>query len=83
MRCYTLPPMSAMKDRQALSEIAEQSGWQRRQVDRTDFYRRGVREVEVIFTEDKLAGGSLYEDLHMLTHTRDRSTVEGWLTKAL
>jgi len=75
--------MSATNDRQALSEIAEQSGWRRRQVHRTDFYRRGAREVEVLFTEDKLTGGSLYEELHLLTHTRDRPTVEGWLTKAL
>jgi hypothetical protein len=71
-----------MSDRQSLSEIAEESGWQRRQVDRTDFYRRGAREVEVFFTEDKLTGSTLYEDLYMLTHTRDRSTVEGWLTRA-
>jgi hypothetical protein len=75
--------MSATNDRQALSEIAEQSGWQHRQVDRTDFYRRGAREVEVLFTEDKLTGGSLYEDLHLLTHSRDKATVEGWLTKAI
>jgi len=75
--------MSATNDRQTLSEIAEQSGWQRRQVDRTDFYRRGPREVEVLFTEDNLTGGSLYEDLHLLTHSRDKATVEGWLTKAM
>lgn len=75
--------MSSTSDRQALSEIAEQAGWQRRQLDRTDFYRRGAREVEVLFTADKLSGGTLYEDLHLLTHTRDRATVESWLTKAL
>ncbi len=74
--------MSPTTDRQALSELAEQSGWQRRQLDRTDFYRRGVREVEVLFTEDKLTGGALYEDLHLLTHTRDMVTVQGWLTRA-
>ena len=74
--------MSATNDRQALSEIAEQSGWQRRQVDRTDFYRRGAREVEVIFTEDKLNGGTLYEDLSKLTYTRDKATIESWLTRA-
>ncbi|HEY7050981.1 MAG TPA: hypothetical protein VH496_02445 [Mycobacterium sp.] len=76
--------MSATNDRQALSELAEQSGWQRRrQLDRTDFYRRGAREVEVFFTEDKLNGGTLYEDLHLLTHTREIATVQGWLTRAL
>jgi hypothetical protein len=75
--------MSATNDRQALSEIAEQSRWQRRQVDRTDFYRRGARQVEVFFTEDQLNGGSLYEDLHLVTYTRDKATVEGWLTRAV
>jgi hypothetical protein len=75
--------MSATNHRQALSEIAEQSGWRRRQLDRTDFYRRGVREVEVFFTADKLNGGTLFEDLHLLTHTRDMAKVEAWLTKAL
>ena len=75
--------MSATNYRQALSEIAEQSGWQRRQVDRTDFYRRGAREVEVLFTEDKLNGGSLYEDLRMMTYTRDKATIESWLTRAV
>lgn len=75
--------MSATNDRQTLSETAEQSGWQRRQLDRTDFYRRGSREVEVFFTADKLNGGSLYEDLHLLTHTREKAKVESWLTRAV
>ena len=75
--------MSATNDRQALSEIAEQSGWQRRQLDRTDFYRRGTRKVEVLFTADKLNGGTLYDDVHLLTYSRDKAKVEGWLTKAL
>jgi hypothetical protein len=75
--------MSATNDRQALSEIAEQSGWQRRQLDRTDFYRRGVRTVELLFAADKLNGGTLYDDVHLLTYTRDMAKIEGWLTKAL
>lgn len=74
--------MSATNDRQALSEIAEQAGWQCRQLDRTDFYRRGARKVEVLFTADKLNGGTLYEDVGMLTYSRDKATVEGWLTRA-
>jgi len=75
--------MSATNDRQALSEIAEQSGWQRRQLDRTDFYRRGARKVEVLFTADKLNGGALYDDVHLSAYSRDKAKVEGWLTKAL
>lgn len=75
--------MSATNDRQALSEIAEQAGWQRRQLDRTDIYRRGARDVEVLFTEDKLNGGGLYEDLSLLTYTRDKATIESWLNRAL
>jgi hypothetical protein len=75
--------MSATNDRQALSEIAEQSGWQRRRLDRTDFYQRGTRKVEVLFTADELSGGTLYDDVHLLTYSRDKAKVEGWLTKAL
>jgi hypothetical protein len=75
--------MSATKDRQALSELAEQAGWQRRQVDRTDFYRRGLREVELFFTADNLNGGALYEDLSMLTYSREIETVQAWLTRAV
>jgi hypothetical protein len=75
--------VSATNDRQALSEIAEQAGWQRRQLDRTDIYRRGARDVEVLFTEDKLNGGGLYEDLSLLTYTRDKATIESWLNRAL
>jgi hypothetical protein len=37
----------------------------------------------VLFTGDKLNGGSLYEDLSLLTHTRDMSMVQSWLTRAL
>jgi hypothetical protein len=75
--------MSATTDRQALSEIAEQAGWRRRQVDRTDFYRRGARDVEVIFTADKLNGAGLYEDLNLLTYTREMTTIQAWLTRAV
>ncbi|HZQ31093.1 MAG TPA: hypothetical protein VFB19_05100 [Mycobacterium sp.] len=75
--------MSATTDRQALAELAEQSGWQRRELDRTDFYRRGRRDIELRFTEDTLNGGALFEDLSMLTYTRDMATIQGWLTKAV
>lgn len=74
--------MSATTDRQSLSELAEQSGWQLRRLDRTDFYRRGRREVEVLFTEDKLNGGALFEDLSLLTYTREMETIQAWLTRA-
>lgn len=75
--------MSATNDREVLSELAEQSGWQRRQMDRNDVYRRGIRQVEVLFTGEKLNGGTLYEDLVLLTHTREVSTVESWLSRAV
>ncbi|MDT5008820.1 MAG: hypothetical protein QOH57_437 [Mycobacterium sp.] len=74
--------MTATSDRQTLSELAERSGWRRKQVDRTDFYRRGVRQLEVLFTEDTLNGGTLFEDLHLLTYTRDISTIQSWMTRA-
>jgi hypothetical protein len=39
--------------------------------------------VEIIFTADRLNGGALYEDLSMLTYTREMETVRGWLTRAV
>ena len=37
----------------------------------------------MLFAADKLNGGTLYDDVHLLTYTRDLAKVEGWLTKAL
>jgi hypothetical protein len=36
----------------------------------------------VVFTADKLNGGTLHDQLHLRTHTRERATVESWLTRA-
>jgi hypothetical protein len=73
--------MTAIKDRQELHELAEECGWQRRQADRTDFYRRGQHGVEVFFTSGAMKGGSLYENLQLVTYTRDLTTVKGWLRR--
>jgi hypothetical protein len=68
-------------DRHALGELAKESGWQRRALDRIDIYKKGIRGVEVIFTDAKLIGATLFEDLHLLTHSRDIPTVQSWLTR--
>lgn len=73
--------MSETNERQTVRELAEQSGWQRRELDRIDIYKKGERGVEVIFTEGKLSGGTLFEYLKMLTHTREMTTVQGWLAR--
>jgi hypothetical protein len=73
--------MTGTNERQALCELADETGWERLELDRIDVYKKGVRGVEVIFTEDRLAGGTLFEDLRLLTHTREVATVEGWLKK--
>jgi hypothetical protein len=73
--------VTAINDRQDLYQLAEEHGWQRRELERTDMYRKGQHGVEVFFTLDALKGGTLYDDLHLVTHTRELRTVKGWLTR--
>ena len=73
--------MTAVTERQDLHQLAEECGWQRRELDRTDFYRKGQHGVEVFFTLDTMKGGSLYEDLHLVTYTKDLATVKSWLRR--
>lgn len=74
--------MSAVDERQALSERAEQSGWQRRVVDHVDVYTRGATRIRVIWSgEQKIAGGSLYQDDIMTTYTRDVKAIGVWFTR--
>ncbi|MGV0836400.1 hypothetical protein [Mycolicibacterium thermoresistibile] len=74
--------MSAVDERQALSERAEQSGWQRRVVDHVDVYTRGTTRIRVIWSgAERIAGGSLYQDDIMTTYTRDVKAIDGWFTR--
>ncbi len=74
--------MTATEERQALSQFADELGWLHRAHDRTDFYAKGVKSVEVSWSgPNVLRGGSLYQDYHLWSHTRDLDAVKAWLMR--
>ncbi len=74
--------MSAVQERQALSERAEQSGWQRREVDHVDVYTRGDTRIRVIWSgSERIAGASLFHDAIMTTYTRDVAAINRWFKR--
>lgn len=69
-------------ERQALSQLAERLGWQRKEYERVDVYIRGLYNVHVIWRDaGKLNGGSHHEDSVLLAYTRDLAKIQGWLAK--
>ena len=73
--------MTTATERQDLHQLAEEHGWQRRELERTDVFKKGAHGVEVFFTLNALQGGTLYEDLILVTHTRELAKVKSWLMK--
>jgi len=74
--------MTATDERQILAEFAEQGGWHRRDVDRTDYYvKAGARVLVFWHGTAAISGGSLYHDDVLTAYTRDLSTVQGWLRR--
>jgi hypothetical protein len=74
--------MTATDERQALSELAELSGYERRQVDRTDYFTKGGARVLVLWRgTSAISGGSLYHDDILTAYTRELPTVQGWLKR--
>lgn len=74
--------MTATDERHALSQLAEQGGWHRRDADRTDYYSRGVVRVHVVWQGDAaISGGALYHDDMLTAYARDLGTVSGWLKR--
>lgn len=73
---------TATDERTALSQLAEQRGWQRKEYERVDVYLRGLFHVHAIWRDaNKLNGGSHHEDSVLLTYTRDLAKVQSWLAK--
>ena len=74
-------PVTPTDERQALSRLAEESGWQRRESDRVDIYLRGSVRVHVLWRgADAISGGSRYEDFVLQSYTRDVVKARSWLT---
>jgi hypothetical protein len=74
--------MMATDERQAVAELADLGGWERRDVERTDYYAKGIVRVQVIWQgTEAISGGSLYHDDILNTYTRDLGTVKSWLKR--
>jgi len=74
--------MTATDERYALSELAEQAGWQRRNLDRTDIYARDAVRVHVLWRgTTAISGSSLYHDDVLMAYSRDLATARGWLKR--
>jgi hypothetical protein len=74
--------MTATDERRTLSELAEQTGWQRTDLDRADRYIKGPVRVRVVWQGDAaISGATLYQDDIMTSYTRDLPTVSGWLKR--
>ena len=74
--------MTTIDERQALHQLAEQSGWQRREDEHIDVYVRPGARVRVVWRgADAISGGSLYRDDVLTYYTRELSTINGWLQR--
>jgi hypothetical protein len=74
--------MTATIEREKLSEVAVQAGWDRRDADRTDYYTRSPVRVHVVWQgTSAISGGALYHDDVLMAYTRDLATVQGWLKR--
>lgn len=74
--------MTATDERQTLADYAETTGWQRRDVERTDHYAKGIVRVQVLWHgHEEISGSSLYHDDILTAYTRDLGTVHSWLKR--
>jgi hypothetical protein len=74
--------MTAIAEREGLSELAVQAGWHRRDADRDDYYTRQADRVRVIWQgNEAISGGALYKDGILMSVTRELDTVKRWLNR--
>jgi hypothetical protein len=74
--------MTATAQRDEVISLAEQTGWQRRDADRSDYYLRRPDRVHIVWQGNQaISGGVLYKDNILMSLTRDLDTVKGWLKR--
>ena len=74
--------MTATDERQTLADLADLGGWERRDVDRTDYYAKGIVRVQVLWHgSEAISGGSLYHDDILTAYSRDLNTVKSWIKR--
>ncbi len=74
--------MTTTVEREDVSELAEQAGWQHRDADRSDYYLRRPERVHIVWQGSRaISGGALYRDNILMSISRDLDTVTGWLKR--
>ena len=74
--------MTTTDERQSVAELADLGGWDRRDVDRTDYYAKGIVRVQVLWHgTEAISGGSLYHDDILTAYSRDLKTVRSWIKR--
>ena len=74
--------MTTTVEREEVSQLAEQTGWQHRDADRSDYYLRRPERVHVVWQgSHAISGGALYRDNILMSISRDLETVKGWLKR--
>jgi hypothetical protein len=74
--------MTTTDERQTLAELADLGGWERRDVECTDYYAKGIVRVQVLWHgTEAISGGSLYHDDILTAYSRDLATVRSWIKR--
>ncbi|OBK76775.1 hypothetical protein [Mycobacterium sp. 1274761.0] len=74
--------MTSSGERQQVSLLAEEAGWQHRDADRSDYYLRRPERVHIVWQGDQaISGGALYRDNILMSTSRELDTVKGWLKR--
>jgi hypothetical protein len=74
--------MTAIVEREQVTDLAGQGGWHRRDADRSDYYTRQPERVRIIWQgNEAISGGALYRDGSLMAVTRELDTVKSWLKR--
>lgn len=74
--------MTATVQRDEVIGLAEQTGWQHRDADRSDYYLRTPDRVHIVWQGNQaISGGALYRDNILMSVTRELDTVKSWLNR--
>jgi hypothetical protein len=74
--------MTATAERDEVSELAVEAGWQHRDADRSDYYLRRPERVHIVWQGNQaISGGVRYRDGILMSLTRDLDTVRSWLKR--
>jgi hypothetical protein len=74
--------MTAIVEREEVSDLAAQTGWQHRDADRSDYYLRRPERVHIVWQgSHAISGSALYRDGILMSTSRDLDTVRSWLKR--